>query len=153
MLSCGTCLWKHCKNPAPQFKPPLSTVPQTFSALYVKKKNQCKQFLNFFFQALFGKVLFGEALALLWWLGASLILFGLVFLNYSAAEQEKEERAKRTWKGGEGRELKSHNGHTRYIKHTKTTFYKGSKSTWKCHRLGFSEDLFFCAKSLWLSLS
>ena len=42
-------------------------------------------------QALFGKLLFGEALALLWWLGASLIIFGLIFLNYSSKlEQEKE---------------------------------------------------------------
>jgi drug/metabolite transporter (DMT)-like permease len=43
-----------------------------------------------FSQALFGKLLFGEALALLWWLGASLIIFGLVFLNYTSKLEQEE---------------------------------------------------------------
>ncbi len=46
-------------------------------------------------QALLGKLLFGEALALLWWLGASLILFGLIFLNHAASEQERAAVLKR----------------------------------------------------------
>lgn len=50
---------------------------------------------NIFLQAVFGKLLFGEALALMWWLGASLIIFGLVFLNYSSKlEQEEKEMVK-----------------------------------------------------------
>ena len=47
------------------------------------------------FQALFGKVLFGETLALLWWLGASFIIFGLIFLNYGASQLEKTHAEKR----------------------------------------------------------
>lgn len=47
-------------------------------------------------QALFGKLLFGETLALMWWLGASMILFGLVMLNHGGAEgirdSEKKEK-------------------------------------------------------------
>lgn len=46
-------------------------------------------------QALFGKLLFGEALALLWWLGASVILFGLVMINYGSAEQSTEQTDKK----------------------------------------------------------
>ena len=39
-------------------------------------------------QAVFGMVLFGESLALLWWLGASLIILGLLLLNYASQQSE-----------------------------------------------------------------
>ena len=38
--------------------------------------------------AVFGMVLFGESLALLWWLGASLIILGLLLLNYASQQSE-----------------------------------------------------------------
>lgn len=49
-------------------------------------------------------LLFGESLALLWWLGASLIIFGILLLNYTsknvdtssepaaASEQDKKQQ-------------------------------------------------------------
>ena len=39
-------------------------------------------------QAVFGMLLFGESLALLWWLGASLIVLGLLLLNYASQQSE-----------------------------------------------------------------
>ena len=33
-------------------------------------------------------LLFGESLALLWWLGASLIILGLLILNYTSQQSE-----------------------------------------------------------------
>ena len=46
-------------------------------------------------QAVFGKLLFGEVLALLWWLGASVILFGLVMINYGSSDQVKQQTDKK----------------------------------------------------------
>ena len=36
-------------------------------------------------QAVFGVLLFGESLSLLWWMGASLIVVGLVLMHHSSA--------------------------------------------------------------------
>ena len=36
-------------------------------------------------QAVFGMLLFGESLSLLWWMGASLIVVGLVLMRRSSA--------------------------------------------------------------------
>jgi drug/metabolite transporter (DMT)-like permease len=41
------------------------------------------------FEAIFGMLLFGESLALLWWLGASLIILGLLLLNYASQQSER----------------------------------------------------------------
>lgn len=38
-------------------------------------------------------LLFGESLALLWWLGASLIILGLLLLNYTSQQTEQSELA------------------------------------------------------------
>ena len=46
-------------------------------------------------QALFGKLLFGEVLALLWWLGASVILFGLVMINYGSSDKTSDQNDKK----------------------------------------------------------
>ena len=44
-------------------------------------------------QAVFGMVLFGEALSLMWWLGASLIVAGLVLIH-QGGERERERKEK-----------------------------------------------------------
>lgn len=44
--------------------------------------------ISLILQAVFGMVLFGESLALLWWLGASLIILGLLLLNYASQQSE-----------------------------------------------------------------
>lgn len=36
---------------------------------------------NFFFTAIFGQVLFGEFLTLVWWIGTLLIIFGLLLIH------------------------------------------------------------------------
>ena len=46
-------------------------------------------------QALFGKLLFGEVLALLWWLGASVTLFGLVMINDGSSDKTSEQNDKK----------------------------------------------------------
>jgi len=51
---------------------------------------------NFFFTAIFGQVLFGEFLTLLWWLGTVLIIFGLLLMH--AGNQQLLLAAKRTKK-------------------------------------------------------
>ena len=47
---------------------------------------------NFFLSALFGFLLFGEGLPLMWWMGASLILLGLLFMNQSKQQLDEEEK-------------------------------------------------------------
>ena len=44
-------------------------------------------------QAVFGMVLFGEVLSLMWWLGASLIVAGLVLIQ-QGGERERERKEK-----------------------------------------------------------
>ncbi|OCT75957.1 transmembrane protein 42 isoform X1 [Xenopus laevis] len=48
---------------------------------------------NFMFSALIGKVLFGEARAMLWWVGISITLCGLLLLH-TATPSHEENRAK-----------------------------------------------------------
>lgn len=43
------------------------------------------------FQAFFGKVLFGEALSLMWWFGAILIIIGLALVHTDTHQNEKEK--------------------------------------------------------------
>ncbi|XP_064393569.1 transmembrane protein 42-like [Halichondria panicea] len=73
-------------------------------ALFVRALNRCSSTVeaaavnsvsNFFFTAVFGKLLFGEVLALLWWLGASVILFGLVMINYGSSDQVTQQTDKK----------------------------------------------------------
>ncbi|BFZ12899.1 hypothetical protein BsWGS_15938 [Bradybaena similaris] len=52
---------------------------------------------NFFFTALLGKVLFGEQLGALWYVGSALMIIGLAVLHRgSGAEPEQNQQAKKT---------------------------------------------------------
>ncbi|EGC30903.1 hypothetical protein DICPUDRAFT_157307 [Dictyostelium purpureum] len=46
---------------------------------------------NFFFTAFFGWLFFKENLSLKWWLGASLIMMGLFFMNSDDINEQKEK--------------------------------------------------------------
>uniref|UniRef100_A0A8C5PAD8 Transmembrane protein 42 n=1 Tax=Leptobrachium leishanense TaxID=445787 RepID=A0A8C5PAD8_9ANUR len=50
---------------------------------------------NFVFSALLGKVLFGESRALLWWLGISITLCGLLLLHKESAPPKEAEETKK----------------------------------------------------------
>ncbi|CAL1527953.1 unnamed protein product [Lymnaea stagnalis] len=47
---------------------------------------------NFITTAIIGKLLFGEHLSLLWYLGSSLIIFGLTILHSASKDQETDQQ-------------------------------------------------------------
>jgi len=48
--------------------------------------------LNYFFSAFFGYLIFGEPLSLSWWLGASLILFGVFLITNGSKKNDAKDK-------------------------------------------------------------
>ncbi|KAF2074100.1 hypothetical protein CYY_004585 [Polysphondylium violaceum] len=49
---------------------------------------------NFFFTAFFGWLFFKETLSIVWWIGASFIMFGLFLMNLDSNQQLEKEKKK-----------------------------------------------------------